>query len=181
MKTRFNSPVALMILSVGMMITSCSKEELTLNPPVINVPNTNVPTVQSAVIQDKGLMDGINRLFVVTLTNLDVLVNSSTNELTGRAGEISFELYSDADGLVPSGAYYFDKIGNNQPFTFNYGFLKALDVSGSKSDMFVSSGVVNVSHDATGYQFSFDCKFKSGYAVQGQYSGDASYEDVSMK
>jgi hypothetical protein len=181
MKTRFNSPVVLMILSVCMIIASCSKEELTQNPPVINVPNTTVPSVQSAAIQDKGLMDGINRLFVVTLVNLDVLVNSSTYELTGRAGEISFELYSDADGLVPAGAYYFDKIGNNQPFTFNYGFLKSLDISGNKSDMFVSSGIVYVSHDATGYQFSFDCTFKSGFEVQGRYSGDASYEDVSMK
>jgi hypothetical protein len=180
MKTRLTSPIAFMIVSVCISMASCTKEPLTDNP-VINVPTTPGSSIQSATIKDMGLMVDNNRLMSVTLTNLDVLVNSSINELTGTAGEINFELYTDMDEMVPSGVYYFDTNSNNQSFTFNYGDVKSLNISWNISDMNVSGGLVYVSKDATGYQFSFEFTLKSGYEVRGQFSGDASYEDIEMK
>jgi hypothetical protein len=183
MKTKLNSPIALFMVSACIIIVSCKKEPVMTDNTVIDVPSTTTTgsSIKSAAIKDMGLLDGNNRLMVITLTNLDISVKSSANEVAAKVREINFELNSDNDGLVPSGIYYFDLNSNNQPFTFNYGSLKSVDISGKISDMYVSGGAVYVSQDSTGYQFSFDCTMKSGYAVRGQYSGDISYQDVSMK
>ena len=181
MKTRFTSASILLIVSLGMVISSCKKDSLQIDNPVTAVPIASTPpdtTIKSASIVDLGLVDGTNRLFQVTMTNLDVLVNSSTNELPAIAGKISFELNADNDGFVPTGTYYFDMTNNNQPFTFNYGTFKSLDVSGILSDTYVAGGAVFVSQDSTGYQLSFDLTVNSGAAVHGQYSGSVSYNDV---
>ena len=180
MKTKFTSASIFMLASLGMIISSCNKDSLQIDNPVTTVPTASAPdtTTKSASIVDLGLVDGTNRLFQVTFTNLDVLVNSSTEELPGRAGKISFELNSDKDGFVPTGEYNFDMANDNQPFTFNYGALKSLDVSGNISDTFIAGGSVFVSQDSTGYQLSFNCTLMSGAAIHGQYSGNVSYNDV---
>ena len=181
MKTRFTSASILLIVSLGMVISSCKKDSLQMDNPVKTVPIASIPpdtTNKSASIVDLGLVDGTNRLFQVTMTNLDVLVNSSTNELPGIAGKISFELNSDKDGLVPTGVYYFDMTNGNQPFTFSYGALNSLDVSGSISDTYIAGGAVFVTQDSTGYKVSFDCTLISGAAVHGKYSGNVPYKDV---
>ncbi len=181
MKTILSPKFFLMIASASFIMASCKKDTLPQAKGNVGTdPNANLAT---ATIQDVGPVDDSHRLMMATITNQNIILSNSTDETPGTAAEINFSFYSDADGVIPTGTYSFSASGSLQPFTFTAGMLKSANISGDNEalNLPVTGGTIYVTQNGSNYALSFVCNLASGDVLNGRYSGNAMYEDASVK
>ena len=177
MKTILTIKLFLILASIALIGVSC-KKDTSFATPTANLP-TSLP---SANILDMGLIDSINHLMVATLNNETVTFTNSVEDLTGINAQISFDFYSNEDGLIPTGTYYFSNDGTAKPFTFSTGsFLANVPGSSSALNLSVVDGTVYLTQSDANYELSYALMLSDGNTVSGSYSGNMAYQDSSVK
>jgi hypothetical protein len=119
----------------------------------------------------------------VTLKTQNFSVSDSINQVLGDAADINVALYSDADGIVPSGSYSFSSGDAKEPFTFDTGVISAQVSPNSNSpDQFgIVDGTIVVTQNNSMYDLNFQLQLTSGKTFAGSYNGIVVYKDALKK
>ena len=178
MKTILSPKYLLMIAAISLFVASCKKE--TINAPVGTNDNSAIEA-PSAVIMNEVSPDSLANLLVLTITHQNIVLSNMSNENSGTEAEITFSIYSDSTGVIPSGTYTYSAENVPGPFTFSQGMLKSATIGGSNSelDMPITGGTVYVTQKSLGYDISFVCDLPTGEKLNGVYVGPAQYENFA--
>jgi hypothetical protein len=177
MKTKLSSKIIVMFAITSAILLSCSKE----SDPTYSA-NTPPPTVEmkAGYIVDYGLVNENTRLMYTSLSSMNQTLSGSVNGSDAAVSLVEVSLYSNEDGLIPSGDYTFTTEEVKSPFTFESGA-----VSGNFNNdgyvnqpMQIVNGLIKVMYDGDKYTFTFSFELASGMAFDGSFSDKISYSDL---
>jgi hypothetical protein len=177
MKTKLSSKIIVMVAITSAIVLSCSKE----SDPTYSA-NTPPPTVEmkAGYIVDYGLVNENTRLMYTSLSSMNQTLSGSVNGSDAAVSLVEVSLYSNEDGLIPSGDYTFTTEEVKSPFTFESGA-----VSGNFNNdgyvnqpMQIVNGLIKVMYDGDKYTFTFSFELASGMAFDGSFSDKISYSDL---
>jgi hypothetical protein len=118
---------------------------------------------------------------VITLFAPGVIIsNAGKGTSSSVDGELSFILYTQEDGVLPTGVYNFSNSDTKMPFTFDSGVLKSVQIAGMETpkDIPLSDGNISVTYTGSDYIVAFQGTLITGDAVSGSFGGYLNYEDV---
>jgi hypothetical protein len=180
MKTILSQRFFLLIASISIIVSSCTKDSLSL----VGNTGSNLTSISPiGSIVDWGLIDTENHLMVTTLNSPNITTANYSPDFNVAGRQLSFQFYSQEDGILPSGVYNFSNTDVKSPFTFDSGVLKSALINGNTEvqDISVADGFVTVVYDGSQYSFSYQVKLSTGEIVSGTNEGNMSYEDLPFR
>jgi hypothetical protein len=182
MKTILSLKALIVITFLIVAIISCKKDSLSATSAILPG-NLSSSTQTAASLSDNGIVNNETRQMIVTLKTQNFSVSDSINQVLGDAADINVALYSDADGIVPSGSYSFSSGDAKEPFTFDTGVISAQVSPNSNSpDQFgIVDGTIVVTQNNSIYDLNFQLQLTSGKTFAGSYNGIVVYKDALKK
>jgi hypothetical protein len=166
MKTTKLGLVYFMLLSVAILILSCTKDQMVTKNP-------NVTPVAAGSIVDLGAVSGDVHRMSVTLSGVAMIMPGTSGD-NPVASDVNLELFTGSDGIIQDGTYTFSDTGDMAPFTFKSATLNTPD----QSALAISAGNITVSRRGTSYTFTLDGTVSSGDAISGDFDGMLLYSDA---
>ena len=165
MRTTKIGLVSFMVISVAILILSCTKDKMVTKSPDLT------PVAAGAII-DMGPVSGEVHHMSVSLTGVALAMPGSTGD-NPVISTANIDLFSGTDGIIQNGTYTFSDTGDMAPFTFKSATLYTPDQSG----LVLSSGTITVARNGTSYAFTLDGTVTSGDAISGNFDGMLLYSD----
>ncbi len=179
MKTKNSFRFLPVLVLVTVLVSSCSKDSSDDNFSVSSDLSTVGSDYQVGSIIDLGLVTENIHQMLLTLNQSVNAYDINTGDLTGATNSISLLVYTDDDGHIPTGSYYYSDSQDIAPFTFGMQGIsfKPADNGMVLDQQTISYGLVDIVHTGDQYSVSVSIALNSGNSINGAATGKMTYSD----
>ena len=167
---------ALIILFLG----SCTKDKMLGTNGLTDSMQSSVPSAGGIV--DMGVVNGDLHHMSVSLSEVMPISYTGLKKASPTTNSrLNFEIYTNSDGIINDGTYYYSSITDHSSFTFKSGSLYMPTLDNTILNTYeVSGGTIRVVRNGGSYSISIESEISNGGSFTGYFNGPLSYMDTTV-